>query len=135
MPPAFASSWAAGPEAGSSPGALLLAGGAALLLLLWALAAWWCQPRVVRPPAVHRRIVTVNHEQPVHDLTRPQHEDGRATVSELADLARPMQCACTQDFCRHPRGLAKRGHEETHLPRNQTQFTAADGWLCEDRHF
>lgn len=105
-----------------------------VLLVVWFMAVLLCRPHVVhldRP----RRIVTVNHETPVHDLTRPLQEDGRATVSELADLDRPLQCTCTQDTCPHPRGVALRGHQETHLPRNQTQFALEDGWVCEDRHY
>ena len=104
------------------------------LLGVWLAALMLCRPRVVRVER-RQRIVTVNHEAPVHDLTRPLQEDGRATVSELADLDRPLQCVCTQETCPHPRGLALRGHQETHLPRDQTQFALEDGWVCEDRHF
>lgn len=113
---------------------LLLGGGA--LLVVWLVAVLLCQPQVVVvPPSPNARIVSLHSTPPVHDLTRDLQEDGRATASELARVDRPLQCTCTQETCPHPQGLARRGHQETHLPANQTQFRAADGWSCTDRNY
>ena len=111
----------------------LVLGGVALLAV-WLAALLLCRPHLVVRQTTPR-IVSLLSTRPVHDLTRTLQVDGRATASELANLDRPLQCTCTQDKCPHPRGLAKRGHQETHLPRGQSHFQNADGWHCTDRHY
>jgi hypothetical protein len=114
---------------------IVLLGGSALLAA-WLVAALLCQPRrMVRHPTRSTQLVPFNYEQPVHDLSRPLQQDGRATASELADLDRPLQCTCAQDTCLHPRGIVQRGHQETHLPHGQGQFRRTQGWDCSERDF